>query len=743
MSNSGRNSSSPTPVNLLGSILYILKLWRRHWRQALLILCLMTIYLLFKTYFAFMLKTIIDSLQATGRVANLALILLSLTGGAGISLGARLIVEQRIARTGATILNDLRVRMFKHLQQLSQGFYLRTPIGTLLTRFSGDLVDIEKAAGSKVRDLISHGLEILYNYPILFYLNWQLALLSLLLLGGMAFMLSRMIPRASAAGYQLKRGEARLVGKIQENALAQSLIRAFGFEAQMLAGFAEQTGDLTEQGATANYLRAAVALVAKAWMMVARLIIIGVGVLLVTYGFMTIGSLIAFLNLVELINASASDLVRSDLPDFIGATSGIQRVEELLREPPDIVERNDAVTIPPLRHAIELKNVSFSYTGEEQSLQAVNMTIPAGSSVAFVGASGSGKSTLLSLLMRGHEATTGAICFDGIDLRQVRRKALQQQMGVVFQESYLFDTTIRENIRMAKPDATDAEVERAAQLAEIHEHVLRLPQGYDTRVGEAGSCLSGGQRQRIAIARAIVRNPAILILDEATSALDPGTETAINATLRRLARDRTVISVTHRLSSVTDFDQIYVLQDGRLVESGSHATLQQQDGVYAQLWQKQSGFAVSADGRNGMVHVAYLRHIDLFRTLNFETLRKLANRFTPEYIGEGQTVIYEGELGDKLYLIARGQVEALVRTEQGDHVRIDTMGDGDHFGEMALISDAPRNATIRTLTDSLLLTLPKAEFLTLLQSLPTVRTAVDVQIEHTLANRDRLQVICM
>lgn len=742
MNNRGNTPPSFTPVSLLGSIFYILKLWRRHWRQALLILCLMTFYLLFKTYFAFMLKTIIDSLQTTGRVANLLLIILSLAGGAVISLGARLIVEQRIARIGATILNDLRVRMFKHLQQLSQGFYLRTPIGTLLARFSSDLVDIEKAAGSKLRDLISHGLEILYNYPILFYLNWQLALLSLLLLAGMALMLGRMIPVASAAGYRLKCGEARLVGKIQENALAHALIRAFGFEAQMLASFEEQIADLTERGATATYQRASVSLVAKVWMMVARLVIIGVGALLVTYGLMTIGSLIAFLNLVELINASASDLVRSDLPDFIGTTSGIQRVEELLQERPDIVDSADAVAIPPLQRAIAMNNVSFSYTGEESNLQAINMTIPAGASVAFVGASGSGKSTLLSLLMRGHEATTGSICFDGVDLRQVRRSAIQQQMGVVFQESYLFDTTIRENIRMAKPDASDAEVEQAAQLAEIHEYVLRLPHGYDTRVGEAGSFLSGGQRQRIAIARAIIRNPAILILDEATSALDPGTESAVNATLRRLTQDRTVISVTHRLSSVVDFDHIYVLQDGRLVESGSHAALQQQGGVYAQLWHKQSGFAVSADGRSGVVHAAYLRHIDLFRTLSFETLTTLAGCFTPIYIGAEQTIIQEGEMGDKLYLIARGQVEVLVRTAQGDTVRLDTMHDGDHFGEMALISDAPRNATIRTLTDSLLLTLPKAEFLALLQSLPSVRTAVDTQIEHTLAHRDRLHEIC-
>lgn len=722
--NTGHNASSATPIGLLGSILYILKLWKRHWRQALLILFLMTIYLLFKTYFAFMLKTIIDSLQTTGQVVNLPLILLTLAGGSVISFGGRLILEQRMARIGATIVNDLRGRMFKHLQQLSEGFYQRTPIGTILARFSGDLVDIEKAAGSRMRDLISHCLEIIYNYPFLFFLNWQLALLSLLLLAGMAFMLGRMIPTASAAGYRLKSGEARLVGKLQENVLAQALIRAFGFESQMLARFAEQIEDLTARGATANYLQARISLAAKAWMMGARLIIIGAGVFLVTRDYMTLGSLIAFLNLFELVNASADDLVRSDLPDFIGTTSGIQRVEELLNERPDIQDSADAVTIPPLRQAIEIKDVSFSYTGQERNLATIDMIIPAGASVAFVGASGSGKSTLLNLLMRNHEATTGSICFDGVDLRQVRRSSIQQQIGVVFQESYLFDTTIRENIRMAKPDASDADVEQAAKLAEIHDYVMSLPQQYETQVGEAGSFLSGGQRQRVAIARAIIRNPAILILDEATSALDPATEAAINSTLRRLAQDRTVISVTHRLSSIIDADCIYVLQDGRLAEFGTHTALQEQNGVYARLWQKQTGFEVSADGRTGIVHAAYLRHLKIFSSLDFETLTMLANHFTPEYMGEGQLVFKEGEMGDRLYLIARGQVEVLVHGEQGADRRIATLQDGDHFGEMALLSDEARNASVRTLTDSLFLTLPKAQFLDLINTLPTVRTVV-------------------
>jgi ATP-binding cassette subfamily B protein len=727
--------------SVLGSVCYVLALWQRYWLRAGAILLLMTVYLLYKTYFALAVKQIIDSLEATGAVTELPTLIATLGGGFVLAFGARLLAERQLAQVGARILNHLRVRLFTHLQQLSQGFYARTPNGNILARFSSDLADLDKAVGVKLRDGVLDVLEILYNYPVLFYLDWRLSLLSLALLSGIGLLTGFLIPAATVAAYQLKTAEAQLLGQVQESTRAQAVIRAFGFEAQMLGRFQQQITGLADSGARASFLRARVSVGAKAGLMAARLILTVTGALFVMYDQLTLGGLIAFLGLVELVNTSVDDLVRNVLPDFIATTGGIQRIEELLQEAPDTVDRADAVALPPLRHAIEVAGVSFSYTGEESNLEAVDLTIPAGASVAFVGPSGSGKSTLLSLLLRAHEATTGVIRFDGLDLRLAQRASLQQQMGVVFQETYLFDMTIRENIRMAKPGASDAEVEAAAKLAEIHDLIMRLPQQYETRVGEGGGWLSGGQRQRVAIARAIIRDPAILILDEATSALDPGTEAAINATLQRLARSRTVIAVTHRLSSVVDADRIFVLQAGCVVEAGAHAALLQQNGIYAELWRKQAGFAVSADGRSGVVHAAYLRHVTLFNALDLETLTTLANRFSPEYIGEGQIVITEGEPGDKLYLIARGQVEVLMRSDQGPAQRIDTMQDGDHFGEMALLSNTPRNATIRTLTGSLFLTLPKAEFLDLVQTLPAVRAAVDAQIAHNLANRHRMQVV--
>jgi ATP-binding cassette subfamily B protein len=277
------------------------------------------------------------------------------------------------------------------------------------------------------------------------------------------------------------------------------------------------------------------------------------------------------------------------VPSLVQATSALGHIRRLLDQQPRIVDAPDATPLPRLSRELTFRNLTFSYTGAQLNLRDLNLRIRQGESVAFVGPSGSGKSTLLNLLLRFHDPSLGAIIIDGHDLRDVTQASLRSQIAVVFQENFLFNTSIRENIRMGAPHATDEEVEAAAAAAEIHDFIISLPQGYDTQAGERGGRLSGGQRQRIAIARAILRDPAILILDEATSALDPASEAAVNATLAQLARGRTVISITHRLSSIATADQIFVLNHGRLVESGRHEELLAFDGVYSHMWWKQRG----------------------------------------------------------------------------------------------------------------------------------------------------------
>ncbi|MFZ3130524.1 MAG: ABC transporter ATP-binding protein [Desulfosporosinus sp.] len=287
-----------------------------------------------------------------------------------------------------------------------------------------------------------------------------------------------------------------------------------------------------------------------------NVVILCIGSIMAYNNYLSVGSLLAFnttlINITGLING-----LTWLAPQIVQATVSMQRIKEILHEEPVVFNKHDTC-LPPLKSEIKLNDVTFGYKPPACNLSNITLTIPKGGYIAFVGSSGSGKSTLINLLMRFYYPTSGSITIDGQDIRHVTQDSLRAQMGIVFQENILFDTTILENIRLGKPDANEQEIAAAAQAAEIHSFIISLPDGYNTHVGERGSKLSGGQRQRIAIARAIVRDPKILILDEATSALDPANEAAINKTIKRLARTRTVISVTHRLSSVTETDRIFI-----------------------------------------------------------------------------------------------------------------------------------------------------------------------------------------
>jgi ATP-binding cassette subfamily B protein len=350
----------------------------------------------------------------------------------------------------------------------------------------------------------------------------------------------------------------------------------------------------------------------------------------------------------------------------------------------------------------------------------VGLRIARGESVAFVGPSGSGKSTMLSLLQRFYDPDSGAVLFDGIDLRHASQPSLRAQIAVVFQESFLFNTTIRANIALGRPDATDEEIVAAAKAAEIHDFIVSLPEGYKTIAGERGSRFSGGQRQRMAIARAVLKNPAILVLDEATSALDASSEHAINATLAQIARGRTMISVTHRLSSVVDMDRVFLFDRGRLLEEGSHGELLGAGRMYADLWRKQSGVQVDAGEERATVDARWLGELPLMKGVSTETLAEVARWFGTETFKEDREIVHQGDPGDRFYILARGTVE-VTRMENGTSVRVANLQDGDYFGEMALLSDQPRNATVRTLTPCVCLSLPRDLFDRLLAREPELR----------------------
>jgi ATP-binding cassette subfamily B protein len=365
--------------------------------------------------------------------------------------------------------------------------------------------------------------------------------------------------------------------------------------------------------------------------------------------------------------------------------------------------------------------VDFAFASGEEALRDVNLTLPARQTVAIVGQSGSGKSTLLALLLRFHDPGRGTVRFDDYDISQVTLASLAAHVGAVFQESFLFDASLADNIRLGRPEASDAEVEAAARAAGIHEFVSGLPQGYRSPAGEGGARLSGGQRQRIALARALVRHPAVLVLDEATSALDAETEAGIVATLENLHGGQTLVSVTHRLATARGADLIVVMAEGRVAEQGTHESLLAARGVYARLWEQQSGFVVSPSGREAAIQPQRLAAIPIFSGVAGELLARLAARFATMDVPVGQTLFEEDERGDRLYVIVRGRVGVSRRGPGGAELHVSVLEDGDFFGEIALLEEVRRTATVRTLAPTLLLVLDRADFQELLAEAPGLR----------------------
>ena len=624
------------------------------------------------------------------------------------------------ARLSAGVQNDIRLRMFEHLNRLSMDFYARSRVGDLMAHFDRPRRCRGRARLALPAVFIS-GLSVLVSSALLFSLDWRLATvtvvgLPLCLVGPRIF-----APRAAVLSYEVRQQEARLASTVHETISAQAVVKAFGLRARIEAAFRAQLQELFTRNVRLQFLGGLVARTPGVTASFLQIFVMAYGGYLCFRGTLSLGSFVAFNALFQNVHASISDLTQS-LPALLQASGGARRIDELLSESPRIEDAAEARPLPRLRREITFDQVSFSYTGETLSLIDATLSIPRGATVAFVGPSGSGKSTVLDLLVRFHDPNRGTVAFDGQDLRQITQDSLRGQIAIVFQESFLFNTSIRENIRVGRAGATDAEVEDAARGAGVHSVVAALPQGYDSTVGERGDRLSGGQRQRIAIARALLRDPAVLVLDEATSALDPATEAAINDTLAGLVGALTVVAVTHRLQTVVAADRIFVMEAGRIVEEGTHPSLLARQSVYRRLWDKQAGVVLASDGTHAEVSVARLKAVPILTELDEALLRDVAALFVTERYGEGRVVIQEGDPADKFYVIAHGRVEVTRRDPYALPQRLADLEDGDHFGEVALLWDVPRTATVRTSTPCVFLTLGRSQFLRFVQRDPALQT---------------------
>lgn len=520
----------------------------------------------FETSIRMSLKFIIDAAIIPQNYRLLVLILLLLGGGAILFVFIGLLGDFWTTRLNISVVNNIRSAMFSRLQTLSMEFFGRRSAGDIVNCFSADTEKVENSLDYGMLLILELG-NILFSTIFILDLNWQLGLISCIGLTFCVIAPAKIGHKATEQNYQLREQQGQIANVVQENILSQSVVKLFGLQSRIINNFDKDLQDIKTVYVQAKFSSYLIQRIPTLVFVFVQLAVIGIGAVMTYRNIITVGTLVSFQVLLVGLNSKILSFTFS-LPYLIDGIAALQRISVLLAEVPQVQDAPDAIELPHFCQEIRFDNVSFSYSSDRKGFNNLSLTIKKGDFVVFVGHSGAGKSTIVNLLTRFYDPNQGSILFDDIDLRSCTQKSLRDQIGLVSQEVILFNTSIRENIRMGYLEATDEQVETAAKNAEIHKFILTLPQGYDTPVGDRGGQLSGGQRQRIALARALVRNPAILILDEATSALDPATEVDIMNTIEHLTKERTIIMIAHRMAHALRADKMFVLENGSIVVSG-------------------------------------------------------------------------------------------------------------------------------------------------------------------------------
>lgn len=487
---------------------------------------------------------------------------------------------------GARVIVDMRVRLYGYLQRLSLSFFERTSTGELMSRVTNDVEALEQ--------FLTHGtaltfvdlLRLVGAAVVLLLLDARLAVMVMLPVPVLALCLRAFNRRVRPIYRRVRDRLGDINALLQDRLSGMRVVQAFGQEERELQRFA---------GESEGYYRARVAGVGYMSLffpamnlisLMGTVIVLGAGALGVVRGQLSMGTLVAFLSYVTVFYDPVRRLVDIDNV-FQQAIAAGDRIFELLDATPDIVDAPDAIDLADVQGEVRFDDVHFRYGTGDEVLRDVTFHIRPGETVALVGPSGAGKTSIANLICRFYDPSAGTITIDGHDLRKVRLASLRKHMAVVLQDTFLFNTTVRENLLYGKPEATEEELVAAAKAAYAHDFIMELPNGYDTEIGERGVRLSGGQRQRLALARAILVNPRILILDEATSSVDAEAEYLIQQALEAVLEGRTALIIAHRLSTIRNADRIIALEDGCIKEVGSHEELLSHGGLYSQLYHRQ------------------------------------------------------------------------------------------------------------------------------------------------------------
>lgn len=485
------------------------------------------------------------------------------------------------------ILFDIRKKMYIHLQKLSLKYYSNTRAGEVISRV---INDVEQTKNFVMIGLMNVWLDlatILIAIGIMLTMNVKLTLVTLLAFPFYAFSVKYFFGRLRDLTKERSQALAGVQSYLHERVQGMSIIKTFTLEKHEQKLFNETNGEFLDAAVKQTVWNAKAFAVVNTITDIAPLLVIAYAGYEAIHGRLSVGTMAAFIAYVERLYSPLRRLVNSSTT-LTQSFASMDRVFELMDEEYDIVDKKGASTLGTSSGEVTFSNVSFQYEKDgHMILEDIDFRVNAGETVAFVGMSGGGKSTIISLIPRFYDVTKGQVLIDGKDVRDVTIESLRKQIGIVLQDNILFSDSVKSNILMGKPGATDEEVMEAAIAANAHDFIMELPEGYETKVGERGVKLSGGQKQRVAIARVFLKNPSILVLDEATSALDLESESLIQDSLEKLASNRTTIIVAHRLSTITHADNIIVIENGKVIENGSHAQLMKQRNNYYNLFQIQ------------------------------------------------------------------------------------------------------------------------------------------------------------